>query len=74
MHEGYQKESSNLIRELEAQATNLEQELESLQNQKRDMEEQINSSTTKARELGELNSGLQNCCNNSLWQTKKITD
>ncbi|KAJ1405940.1 putative myosin-9 [Sesbania bispinosa] len=39
--------------ELKAQITNLELELESLQNQKKDVEEQIKISTTEARELGE---------------------
>ncbi|KAK7310215.1 hypothetical protein RJT34_07583 [Clitoria ternatea] len=49
MHEGYHIESSNL-----------ELELDSLQNHKRDLEEKIKSSTTEAKKLGQHNSGLQN--------------
>ncbi|XVF10455.1 hypothetical protein REPUB_Repub07fG0184300 [Reevesia pubescens] len=59
LHEVHGNQSSAQIKELEAQVTSLELELESLRETNRDMEVQIENKASEAKQLGEQNIGLQ---------------
>ncbi|XP_039062196.1 COP1-interactive protein 1-like isoform X2 [Hibiscus syriacus] len=59
LHEVHENQSSAKIKEVEAQVTSLELELEQLRTTNRDMELQIENKASEVKQLGEVNIRLQ---------------